>query len=382
MLIALVGVVRGRRAADRSSRPTPPPAACGCRPGCCSAAPLGNLIDRLVRAAASPTSSSCRSGRRSTSPTSRSPSACCRLLYVLEGRRAMRVDVPAEAAGERLDVFLAGPLGSRAAAQRLIDAGRVTVDGEARAQAPRAARRRADRGRRARSAAPAAAVPDARVRDRLRGRATCSWSTSPRASSCTRRAGTARARSPRRSSAAAPAARTRSGRDRPPPRPRHVRAARRRALGGRPSPRCRRSSRRAAIQREYLALVEGRPPARTGTIDAPLGRDRRVRTRMSTDTDDAARGGHALRDRGGAAEGRTLLRVRARDRPHAPDPRPPEGDRPSRSPAIRTTARRRARARAPVPARRRGSPSPTRSRARASTCARRCPTDLAAALTQ
>jgi 23S rRNA pseudouridine1911/1915/1917 synthase len=41
-----------------------------------------------------------------------------------------------------------------------------------------------------------------------------------------------------------------------------------------------------AITREYLALVEGRPPARTGTIDAPLGRDRRVRTRMSTDTDD------------------------------------------------------------------------------------------------
>jgi 23S rRNA pseudouridine1911/1915/1917 synthase len=39
------------------------------------------------------------------------------------------------------------------------------------------------------------------------------------------------------------------------------------------------------ITREYLALVEGRPPARTGTIDAPIGRDRRVRTRMSTDTD-------------------------------------------------------------------------------------------------
>jgi 23S rRNA pseudouridine1911/1915/1917 synthase len=38
--------------------------------------------------------------------------------------------------------------------------------------------------------------------------------------------------------------------------------------------------------REYLALVEGRPPARRGTIDAPLGRDRRVRTRMSVDTDE------------------------------------------------------------------------------------------------
>ena len=40
-----------------------------------------------------------------------------------------------------------------------------------------------------------------------------------------------------------------------------------------------------AMRREYLALVEGRPPALTGTIEAPIGRDRRVRTRMSTDTD-------------------------------------------------------------------------------------------------
>ncbi len=48
----------------------------------------------------------------------------------------------------------------------------------------------------------------------------------------------------------------------------------------------RRRCRRREITREYLALVEGRPPARTGTIDAPIGRDRRVRTRMSTDTDD------------------------------------------------------------------------------------------------
>ncbi|HEY0515683.1 MAG TPA: RluA family pseudouridine synthase [Solirubrobacteraceae bacterium] len=37
------------------------------------------------------------------------------------------------------------------------------------------------------------------------------------------------------------------------------------------------------IEREYIALVEGRPPARTGTIDAPIGRDPRVRTRMAVD---------------------------------------------------------------------------------------------------
>lgn len=43
------------------------------------------------------------------------------------------------------------------------------------------------------------------------------------------------------------------------------------------------------IQREYLALVLGRPPARTGTIEAPIGRDPRVRTRMSI-------GGNAARE--------------------------------------------------------------------------------------
>jgi 23S rRNA pseudouridine1911/1915/1917 synthase len=35
------------------------------------------------------------------------------------------------------------------------------------------------------------------------------------------------------------------------------------------------------IEREYLALVQGRPPARSGTIEAPIGRDPRVRTRMA-----------------------------------------------------------------------------------------------------
>lgn len=35
------------------------------------------------------------------------------------------------------------------------------------------------------------------------------------------------------------------------------------------------------IEREYIALVEGRPPARSGMIEAPIGRDPRVRTRMA-----------------------------------------------------------------------------------------------------
>lgn len=39
------------------------------------------------------------------------------------------------------------------------------------------------------------------------------------------------------------------------------------------------------VTREYLALVDGRPDARTGTVDAPIGRDRHVRTKHSLDTD-------------------------------------------------------------------------------------------------
>ena len=43
--------------------------------------------------------------------------------------------------------------------------------------------------------------------------------------------------------------------------------------------------RRRELEREYLALVEGRPDARTGTIDAPIGRDRAERKLMSVSTD-------------------------------------------------------------------------------------------------
>ncbi|HUE26037.1 MAG TPA: RluA family pseudouridine synthase [Solirubrobacteraceae bacterium] len=39
------------------------------------------------------------------------------------------------------------------------------------------------------------------------------------------------------------------------------------------------------LRREYVALVDGHLSARTGTIDAPIGRDRRDRLRMSIETD-------------------------------------------------------------------------------------------------
>src|SRR5205085_1582585 len=43
--------------------------------------------------------------------------------------------------------------------------------------------------------------------------------------------------------------------------------------------------RRREIGRSYIALVEGRPDARSGTIDAAIGRDRGRRTVVSTRTD-------------------------------------------------------------------------------------------------
>jgi 23S rRNA pseudouridine1911/1915/1917 synthase len=43
--------------------------------------------------------------------------------------------------------------------------------------------------------------------------------------------------------------------------------------------------RRRAMTREYLALVRGRPRSWRGRIEAPIGRDRRDPTRMSLDTD-------------------------------------------------------------------------------------------------
>src|SRR4029079_12263621 len=63
------------------------------------------------------------------------------------------------------------------------------------------------------------------------------------------------------------------------------------------------------LEREYLALLERRPPARRGRIDAPLGRDRRVRTRVSTDTDEPREAvTHFSTEE--ALPGATLLRAR------------------------------------------------------------------------
>jgi 23S rRNA pseudouridine1911/1915/1917 synthase len=66
---------------------------------------------------------------------------------------------------------------------------------------------------------------------------------------------------------------------------------------------------RRALTREYLALVDGIPPARSGTIDAPVGRDARTRTRMAVGGAHAREAlTHFTLER--ALDGAALLRLR------------------------------------------------------------------------
>jgi 23S rRNA pseudouridine1911/1915/1917 synthase len=65
---------------------------------------------------------------------------------------------------------------------------------------------------------------------------------------------------------------------------------------------------RRQLRREYLALVEGRPQARTGTIEAAIGRARRDRMLMSIDTD-AGREARTHFEVEELLAGATLLRV-------------------------------------------------------------------------
>lgn len=198
----------------------------------------------------------------------------------------MRAQVPTGQAGERLDIFLAGPLGSRARAQAAIAGGLVTVNGS-----PAAKSRQLEAGdlvewEEARRE-PAARESDAGevsfgiawedesllVVDKPAGVA-----THPSAG---HRTGTL---------AQGLAGRAAGGED--PERPGIVHRldlgtsgllvvardeATHRALQEAISAR--------EVRREYLALVAGRPRSRTGTVDAPIGRDRRRRTVQSVDTD-------------------------------------------------------------------------------------------------
>jgi len=197
----------------------------------------------------------------------------------------LRIEVEAAADGERLDQLLAEPLGSRSAAQRAIDDGRVTVDGAVRPK-----RHRVAVGERIEVAPEPASEAEAARRDGVpfavafedehllvvdkpagvvvhpaRGHrgATLAEALAGRAAGGgdAARAGIVH-RLDKDTSGLLVVAKSEA-----------VHRALQELIRGR------------ELRREYLALVEGCPPARSGTIDAPIGRDRRVRTRMSTDTD-------------------------------------------------------------------------------------------------
>ena len=262
---------------------------------------------------------------------------------------ARELNVTAADAGERLDTFLAGPLGSRARAQRLIDDGLVLVDG-----APRPKRHRLRGGERIaveeaepppqddRSDAPYEVRyedGDLLVVDKPAGVVV----------------------HPARGHRTGTLAQALAGRAAGGPEPWRAGIVHRLdrdtsgllvvAKSEEAHRRLRALMKARRIEREYLALVEGRPPARTGTIDAPLGRDRRERKRISVDSDVPAHGGHAFRRRAGAARFDAPARAPG-DGANAPDPRSPSGDRPPGGRRSPVRPPRPLRAGAPVPARR------------------------------
>jgi 23S rRNA pseudouridine1911/1915/1917 synthase len=201
---------------------------------------------------------------------------------VTAGRRELAV--PDDAAGMRLDRFLSEPLGSRARAQTLIDAGQVRVDGRSRPK-----RHTVSPGElitvEELGAAPApAAEPSApltiayeddylMVVDKPAGvvvHPARGHRTGTLAQALAGRA--AGGDQPWRAGIVHRLDRDTSGllvvakRD-------DVHRALKALLSAR------------QLTREYRALVTGHPEARTGTIDAPIGRDRRDRVLMSIDTD-------------------------------------------------------------------------------------------------
>ena len=205
------------------------------------------------------------------------------LLLVLELGDA--ADVPAEAAGERLDAFLAQPLGSRSRAARLIEAAPCSSTGRRRARATGCAAASSSRSSRTRRAR----APDAG----RAGRAFAIAFEDEHLIVVDKPAGVVvhPARGHREGTLAqALAGRIAGGEE--DWRAGIVHRLDRETSGllvvakNDAAHRALKASLAArTMRREYLALVEGRPPALTGTIEAPIGRDRRVRTRMSTDTD-------------------------------------------------------------------------------------------------
>jgi 23S rRNA pseudouridine1911/1915/1917 synthase len=198
---------------------------------------------------------------------------------------ARELTVPPEAAGERLDVFLAAHAGSRTAAQRLIDGGHVTVDGEPRPKRHALAGGETVAVEEAAAGAPAADVPPAAYTVAYEDDHLLVIDKPPGVV-------VHPARGHRQGTLVQALAGKVAGGD-DPERPgvvhrldRHTSGLLVLARSDAVHAALKAQLARRELVREYLALVEGRPPARSGTIDAPLGRDRRVRTRISTDTDE------------------------------------------------------------------------------------------------
>jgi 23S rRNA pseudouridine1911/1915/1917 synthase len=219
----------------------------------------------------------------------------------------MELVVGTEHAGERLDVFLAATAGSRAAAQKLIDAGLVLVDGERRPK-----RHAVSAGERV-DVQPAPEreepeVPDATFAIAYEDEHLLVVDKPPGVVVHPARG------HPAGTLVQALEGRVAGGDD--PRRPGIVHRLDRDTSGllaiARTEPAhaaLKEMLKRREVTREYLGLVEGRPAARSGTIDAPLGRDRRVRTRISTDTDDP-RPAITHFETEDVYEGFTLLRMR------------------------------------------------------------------------
>jgi 23S rRNA pseudouridine1911/1915/1917 synthase len=197
----------------------------------------------------------------------------------------MRLTTPPEAAGERLDAHLAASLGSRSRAQRLIDGGRVLVDGEARAK------RYVLHGG---EDIEIDDVPDAPVaQEGAPAPFSIAWEDEHLLVVDKPAGVVVHPARGHRTGTLAQALEARGAAGGDAERPGIVHRLDRDTSGLLVVARSEEVHRglkeliqARAVTREYVALVEGRPPARTGTIDAPLGRDRRVRVRMSTDTDD------------------------------------------------------------------------------------------------
>ena len=195
----------------------------------------------------------------------------------------MKLVVPDDRAGERLDALLAAELGSRARAQRVIEAGQVSVDGERRAKSWRLAPGAViEVDQPAPAASRAAEAPSFEVVledehllvvDKPAGLVV----------------------HPARSHRGTTLAEALAGRASGGPDPKRAGIVHRLdrdtsgllvvAKSDRAHAALVEALRRREVAREYLALVEGHPDADSGTIDAPLGRDRARRELVSVRSD-------------------------------------------------------------------------------------------------